>query len=232
MVLAKKYGIDIIERHKPNIGLGPAMDFMFNKHIKSQYLLYLQDDFEFERPIELDRVLWTMDNHSKINLINFSHYKNVRLTDFTSREIPFFGLKMCSYNGWTFTPGIWRMSKVREKWKAVKVRPEGYFTNQFGTHEQRLDPDYCYEHLGAYHYGGMGEPRYVRHLGTTWRMAEWRREEGGKLHWEFQNLERDRAPWLGKLPKRPINPDIKLTDEGRKYLEEQPEYIKDRYGGK
>lgn len=230
--MARQWGFEVVHYYNPGIGLGYSMDYMFRNYITADYILYLQDDFEFERPIELDRVLWTMNKWENINLVNFSHYKNVRETDFESKEYDFDGLKMCGYNGWTFTPGVWRMSKVREKWEAVKVRPEGHFTNQFGTHKERLDQIYCYDNLGVFHYGGMGEPRYVRHLGSTWRMADWRMKDGkpnGTLHWEFQSLKRDRAPWLNNLPERPINPDIKLTEEGKRHLEKQDDYIKERF---
>ena len=84
--------------------------------------------------------------------------------------------------------------------------------------------------IGAYFYGGFGEYRYVRHIGGTWRMADWQRQNnkpGGVVHWEFVNVKRDRSPWLGEFVERPLNKDIKLTDEGKKIYEQQPEHIKE-----
>jgi len=229
--IADTKGFDVIVKHEPKIGLGRAMDYMFKNHIKSKYFVYLQDDWEFERPIELDRIIWTMEQYPQINLVFFSHYKNVR-PEVNSKEYDFNGLKLCSYNGWSFNCGVWRRSIIDKKWGVREVRPEGYFTNQFGTHEQRQDPQYCYDNIGAYYYGGMGEPRYTRHLGSTWRMADWRLENGkpsGKRHWELIDFSEHRAPWLGDLKKRPLNKDIQLEGEWKEKIKEYPKHIQEIY---
>jgi hypothetical protein len=234
--IAKNKKIDLIKSSDPKIGLGRALDYMINNVIPKdkKYLFYLQDDWEFERPIELDRILWTMENNPEINLVLFSHYRNVRPDfEFKSEEYNFDGLKLCSYNAWSFVPGIWRMSKVREKWACREIRPEGHFTNQFGTHEQRLDKEYSYKNIGAFYYGGMGEYRYVRHLGSTWRMADWRLKNGkpsGKRHWEIMSLFRDRSPWLHNLEERPLNKDIQLEDEWKEKIKRTyPKHIQEIY---
>lgn len=228
-------GFNRIQSHNPKIGLGRAMDYMFKNHVRSKYFVYLQDDWEFERPIELDRIIYTMDNNPEINLVIFSHYKNVRPDlEFKSQECDFDGLKLCSYNGWSFACGVWRRSIIDEKWGVRETRPEGYFTNQFGTHEQRLNPQYCFDNLGVYYYGGMGEPRYTRHLGSTWRMADWRLKDGkpsGKRHWEIMSLYRDRASWLGNLPKRPLNKEIQLEKEWKEKIKKYPKHIQEIYNG-
>ena len=85
--------------------------------------------------------------------------------------------------------------------------------------------------------GGLGEYRIVRHIGGTWRMADWRMDQvstqppkpAGVKHWEFMNVERDRAPWLPPLEKRPLNPRIGLTEKGKKILESKPEHIQEIY---
>jgi hypothetical protein len=231
--IAKSEKFDVIEKHQPKVGLGISMDYMFKKHVKSDYFVYLQDDWEFERPIELDRIIWVMENNPQINLIIFSHYKNIRPDwEFKSKEYDFDGLKLCSYNGWSFNCGVWRRNIIDKKWRVREIRPEGYFTNQFGTHNERLDSDFCYKNIGAYYYGGIGEPRYVRHLGSTWRMADWRLENGkpsGKREWEIMSLKRDRAEWLGDLPKRPLNDDIRLPNEWKEKIKEYPKHIQEIY---
>jgi hypothetical protein len=128
------------------------------------------------------------------------------------------------------------MSKVREKWRPRKIRPEGYYQNAFGTNEERQNHDHLLKNVGAFMYGGLGEYRWVRHTGNTWRMADWQVKNNnyqptGVLHWDFVNIERDRAPWLGKLIERPVNRKIKLNKEGREAIKNQPDYIKDMYEG-
>ena len=230
---AENNGFDVIAKHEPYWGLGFAMDYMFKIHIEADYIFYLQDDFEFERPVELDRILWVMERNKKINCITFNKYRNMKPNPpFVDKEYDYDGLKLCIYPGWQFIPGVWRMSKVREKWRPRKERPEGYWQNSFGNHEKRQIYDHLEIDVGAYMYGGLGEYRYVRHIGGTWRMADWQRENnnpGGVRHWDFQSLERDRSPWLGRLSERPLNPDIPLNDLGKELIENQPEYIKEMY---
>ena len=230
---ANSKGFQVTES-KPNIGLGLAMDLMFKK-TKAEYVLYLQDDWEFELPVDLDRILHIMDNHQEINCVTFNKYRNMKKLDgFEDKEYIFDNQRFCIYGGWQFLPGVWRMSKVREKWRVREIRPEGYFQNSFGTHNQRLNHEFLEKNVGAYMLGGMGQYRYVRHIGNTWRMADWRMKHGkpgGTLHWEFMNIKRDRAPWLGEMPERPMNHDIKLNSEGQKFLEGQEKYIKERYNG-
>ncbi len=231
---AKSQGIHV-ESSLPKLGLGYAMDKMF-KMIESDYVFYLQDDWEFERPVELDRILWTMERNKKVNCITFNKYKNGEdNTGFAYKDYLYDGLPLSIYPGWQFLPGLWRMSKVREQWSPRKIRPEGNFQNSFGDNDKRMnDRPYLEENVGAYFYGLHGEPRYVRHLGGTWRMAEWQVKENnykptGVRHWEFMKWQRDRAPWLGKLTARPLNRGVQLNAEGRKQLESQPEYIKEMY---
>jgi len=225
---------DIVESSLPKIGVGYAMDKMF-KMVESDYVFYLQDDWEFERPVELDRLLWTMDNNPNINCITFNKYRNMKkIEGFEDKEFEYDGMKFCIYGGWQFLPGVWRMSKVREKWSPRKVRPEGNYQNSFGSNEVRQNHDHLLKEVGAYMYGGMGEYRYVRHTGNTWRMADWQLKQNnfkptGCRHWDFMNIERDRAPWLGDMPARPMNRGVGLTAEGRKFLKDQPKYIQEMY---
>jgi hypothetical protein len=225
---------DVVEKSLPKIGVGLAMDKMF-KLVEADYVFYMQDDWEFERPVELDRIIWTMENHKKINCITFNKYKNMNpLEGFEDKEYDFDGLKLCIYPGWQFLPGVWRMSVIRDKWSPRKIRPEGHWQNKFGDNDKRMNRKHLEENVGAYMYGGMGEPRYVRHIGGTWRMAEWQIKTNnfkptGCRHWDFMNMQRDRAPWLGKFPARPLNRGVPLTKKGRELLKEQPEYIQEMY---
>ncbi|MFW6129554.1 MAG: hypothetical protein ACOC56_00130 [Atribacterota bacterium] len=206
---SKKF--NVIERHKPKIGLGPAMDFMFKERIKSEYMFYLQDDWEFERTgIDLDRILWTMDRHKNINLILFNKYKNMgSYAKFPSELHVFDGLKLKLYNGWSFIPGVWRMSKAMQHWKTRKERPECFFTSQFGKPQDRTNPKWVKDNMGIYFYGGDGEPRFVRHLGNSFRVADWQLEggrPGGSLNYECREVETGgyyRAPWLPEIEARP-----------------------------
>jgi len=200
--LKAKGEIDEIHTADPPRGLGMALDYMIGNHIKDKYCLYFQEDWEMERPVDLDELIWIMEDHPQINQVYFNKIRNTGGT--TGRQHHFNGVNLCISHHWAFLPGIWRMSKVREMWKATATRPEGHFTNQFGGHEQRMNDDWCEKNMGSYIYGETGAFRYARHLGNNWRMASWRLENGkpGGRH----SVDMDvpyMGPWI-KYKDRPI----------------------------
>jgi hypothetical protein len=233
---AKSQNFEVVVS-QPFKGLGNAMKEMFLNHTKSDYIFYLQDDWEFERPVDIDRILWTMNQNPKINCITFNKYRNMKPTEFVEKEVDFDSLKMCLYPGWQFLPGVWRTSIIKDMWKKYgtrKERPEGFWQNLFGTNDQRQDHNWLEDKVGAYMYGALGEYRYVRHIGGTWRMAEWRRKDtnglpSGEIHWDFMNVDRDRAPWLPPLEKRPLNRSVKMSKQGIEYYEKADSHIKEIY---
>lgn len=197
---------NIIEQSN-GIGLGKAISKMI-KYFDTEYMFYLQDDWELERPVELDRIVWTMENHKKINNVILPKMKiPAKMNKIEQLPFNYDGLDLALTNGWFLNPGIWRTKIVKDKWTNLgSVRFEGNFTNKFGTHEQRSNLKYCEDNLGAYFLGKTGEYRYVRHLGDTWRMASWRLENkkpGGNVLSEIGNLPH-MAPWLN-YKKRLIN---------------------------
>ncbi len=192
--------------HNPPIGLGKALDIIIKNKLKNKYCFYLQEDWEFERPIDLDQILWVMDRNEKINLVVFNKINNIKiLNKAVQKEYDYDGLKMCLYHQWSFMPGIWRISHVKKYWKCRVERPEGYFTNSFGSHAERLSNKFCEEKIGAYLYGHQGDYRYVRHLGNNWRMAKWRLKNGkpSGVHDENRMDLPYMAPWI-KYEKRPV----------------------------
>jgi hypothetical protein len=218
--------------HNPKIGLGPAMDYMFRNHIKSKYMFYLQEDWEFERPIDIDQILWVMDKNPKINLVFFNKYVTYRsINGFPQEEHRFNGLDLCLYPAWTFLPGIWRMPFVRPKWRTTYNKPEAFFTQVF---DGRNNPKWAKEHLGAYIYGKRGDPRAVRHLGNSWRMASWRLENGqpgGMIEWDVQDLQ-FKPKWHPLTPGVPLNQGVGVKEE--KFvamLQEEPPEIQEALKG-
>jgi len=206
--------IHTIDIDNPPLGLGRTLTRYFKGRLKSKYLFYLQEDWEFERPIDIDQIMWVMDNNPHINMIFFNKIKNNGVIAKMSQEPRnFSGLDVCVYHGWSFLPGIWRREFVeKQMYKSGgsfrPERPEGAFTNSFGTHDGRIDTTFCEKNIGAYIYGSVGDFRYVRHLGNDWRMAKWRlegpprRETPGGRHSEDMDVPY-MAPWVPYL-KRPV----------------------------
>lgn len=179
--LKSKGEIQVIDQDAPAKGLGWTLDYYIKNRFKSNYVFYMQEDWEFERPIDIDQITFTMDKHPKINLIFFNKIRNSGVINKQEqKEYTYDRLKCCLYHGWAFLPGIWRLPFVRKHWQYSSYKPEGNFTNSFGNHDQRSSVAYCEKNIGAYIYGPQGDSRYVRHLGNDWRMAQWRLEGQGK----------------------------------------------------
>lgn len=197
----KAFGeIHNIYHHTQPIGLGPVMNEHIMTRSKSKYMFYIQEDWQFEMPIDIDRILWVMDQNPKINCIFFNKQINNKVINKQEQpEYEYSGMKMCLYHAWPFLPGIWRMDFVKKKWCTRNERPEGYFTNTaFGSHDVRSSVEYCEKNMGVYMYGKQGEYCYVRHIGNDWRMASWQLQNGqpGGVHDPEQMDKRFQAPWV------------------------------------
>jgi hypothetical protein len=215
-------------QHKPRVGLGPAMDYMIKQHIKSKYMFYLQEDWEFEQPVDIDRILWMMDRNDDVNLVFFNKYITYKsINKFPQEHCRKDNVDLCLYPAWTFMPGLWRMPFVRPKWRTRYQNPEAYFTQVF---DNRNDPQWCRKNMGAYIYGRRGEHRYVRHLGNSWRMASWRQENGhpgGMIEWDVQDLP-FKPPWHPLTPDVPLNKAVGVKEERFiKMLREEPPEIQE-----
>jgi len=226
MVYLKKNNISF-DTHNPCLGLSKSMDFMFKK-VKTPYIFYLQDDWEFERPIDVDRLLWVMENNKNVNCIFFNKWRNFKImNEMIHTQYTYDGVDMCLYHAWSYLPGIWRMSKVREYWDIEKIYSEGTFINRFGNHKERTDVKFCEEKIGAYTLGKSGDYRYIRHIGGDWRMEKWRLENGkpggcndnDKMDYPF------RAPWLTIMEKRPTYKSKYSKEEIEKILSEEPKEV-------
>jgi len=86
--------------HNPSIGLGKAMDFMFKNHCKSKYLFYLQDDWEFERHIDVNYMIYAMEENPGVNMIGLNKIKNNgSINGAAQPQYTYSGLDMILYHG-------------------------------------------------------------------------------------------------------------------------------------
>ena len=214
--ISKQSDINDYRVSNPRKGLGNTLTHYFTKPIfQSKYIFYLQEDWEFERPIDIDQVIYVMEQNPKINLIFFNKIRNSGVINKQRQtQHTFSGLDVCLYHSWTFLPGIWRTDFVRQMMfksggRFQPEKPEGNFTTRaFGSHDKRADEAYCMNSIGAYIYGKTGEHRYVRHLGNDWRMAAWqlqgpKRNIPGGNHRSRHDLPY-MAPWV-PYPERPTS---------------------------
>ena len=216
-LVKSKYPEITLDTDIPPRGLGWTLEhYLFNR-IQTKYILYLQEDWMFERPIDIDKLVWIMDKNQDINLIFFNKIRNNASINQQKQEmVDYEGYKFCCYHSWTMLPALWRVDFVKKHWpRGVRIKPESAFTQQFGTHNTRTPVDYCRKNIGAYIMGKTGEHRYVRHMGNDWRMAAWQLENasdhggpsgtlvpGGNHNSKTMDLNYI-APWV-PYPETPI----------------------------
>ncbi len=217
--LKRNQAIDEFDLDAPAIGLGTTIErYLRSSRLNGKYTFYIQEDWEFERPIDIDHITWTMDRHDDINLIFFNKIKNNGSINRQKQEqVDYDGYPYCVYHSWTMLPGIWRTGWVRKHWpRNCTHKPEGAMTRQFGLHDHRTSVEYCRENIGAYIYGRTGEFRYIRHLGNDWRMASWQLEgdrqnrPGGNHNSKTMDLDY-MAPWV-PYPERPTQKGDRAND--------------------
>lgn len=202
--------VDEYDTDSPPLGLGPTLGRYLRGRLAKKYVFYIQEDWEFERPIDIDQIIWTMDQYPHINQIFFNKIRNSGVINKQKQEQRRFDkLDCCVYHGFTFNPGIWRTEFVRKNWPSgARNKPEGAFQGMFGNHATRSSVKYCEDMIGSYIYGQQGDHRQIRHLGNDWRMASWRLENHrGKLvpggNHNSETMDKNyMAPWV-PYPKRP-----------------------------
>lgn len=172
----KKIGeFNEIYHHNPSIGLDKSLNYMIKNHVRSDFLLYIQSDYEFERPIDVDQIVWCMEENSHINSILFPTEKNIPVLNKNPQtQITYSGLDLCIYHDWHFLPGIHRTDFIKKQ-----IDND---SNSLGTPQLRANNKYCIENIGAYWLGITNDYRYLRKIDS--------------------NDVSDRAPWLSLLEKR------------------------------
>lgn len=184
----------VIFFHKKPLGLEQSL-LLLMKEVKTPFFFYLQDDWVFERPVELDRILWIMENKPKMNLVFFNKHHNMAIyrKNIKQPEESFQGLdphaKFCLFHSWSFLPGIWRTDFSLNKYeKALKTsKRETAPAKMTETIRSWEEMDRAMhsgnfslfrDKVGSYIWGGHGERRFVRHIGEDHRMESWRLVNG------------------------------------------------------
>lgn len=225
---------DIIINRKP-LGLEKALLNLMDR-VKTPFCFHMQDDWVFERPIELDKVMYIMENIKEVNNILFYKARvpivkdSVLMREYYFAQFPQF---LTLDYSWELMPGVWRTSFAKPMIKeamTIKVnrfRPTqknkfrtapAKITNYLRPKSKRDDMDYLYHNMGVFFWGAWGEPRWCRHIGENARMEAWRLS-GGQPGSENQPQENsavtNMAKWIPfeHIPKIKGRNSIKIMKE-------------------
>jgi len=217
--------------NNPPLGLDKSIINLIDK-VKTPFFIYLQDDWCFERPIELDKVIYMMEKVPQINNILFYKYKVPNTLSGISLKEYYFGQfpqHITLHYTWEFIPGIWRYDFIKPIIKKAMKKEQrtapAKLTHYLRDPSKREDHDYLYNNMGVFMWGCHGEPRWVRHIGENERMESWRMGDDGKPGKENTCQESNviyMAEWIpfNHIPKNPKRNSIriikkKLLERGR-----------------
>lgn len=122
--------VDEYHEFKPNMRLGKVFDQLL-KRLHKQYFIYLQEDWEFLKEIDIDALVNVMDNNPDIGQIWFPKpLEGKTYRDYCGDPVELNGVHLIPYDSWAFLPHIARTAFVRDAWNdnmKKEARPESPF---------------------------------------------------------------------------------------------------------
>lgn len=185
--LLAKYKVALLCNNPPG-GLSRAFKW-FGSISTSEFIFYLQDDWEAIREIPMLKAIEMMQAYQNVNQIRFNKRKTMAYKGekgeyiFTKEELKLpHGGYLVTSDAWYFNPGLWRAKFIKPFLKKdypskPSQRPFVWKLNQAigNTYKVRkkdklfIGSEYALL-IGTYIYGRIGEPAYFKHLGSNNRM--------------------------------------------------------------
>lgn len=180
--------------NNPPRGLSGAFKW-FADLCSSEFIFYLQDDWEAIREIPILESIELMDKYSFINQIRYNKRKTMAYKGekgewvFEKKELEFDNYYLVTSDSWYFNPALWRASFILPFLKIdyplkPSQRPFVWKLNQalglaYKVKKERkkfVGLDFSNK-VGTYIYGKIGEAPYFRHLGannrTQFKSKKW-----------------------------------------------------------
>ena len=160
--------------HSIRGGIGTAL-LKMDKFLKTDYYFLLEHDWQFERRIDLKKIIAMMDKYSqKIHYIRFNKRRNTpQKFDHTLQPSYRYGIRMLKSSAWSNNPHIGRTAKLKKEWlKHI----QGNTGNSLGVEDKlhalyqkdikELGFEKAQSKWGVFLYGQMEEERVVFHLNS------------------------------------------------------------------
>jgi len=138
---------------------------------QAKYFIHWEDDHIATRDINLDVCVKILEENKDVNQIAFNKRATMgNIKTWHKKEVIRSNQILTTSPHWRYTPAIWRVDFIQEKWKKwVKS-----FRNSDNSHWQvnRLlkkvprNADWVIKNLGTYYFGGIGNERYCASIGA------------------------------------------------------------------
>lgn len=161
----------------PRIGRGQALNKL-RIHAQSDYIIYLEEDWEFIKPVNLDFLLSRLKKNTSINQVCFYDRilrciekpggpEGVDVFKYVVGQFQFNGFSLFVSERWNWLPAIWFTDWVKKRWKFKNHTADKEFNRSLkancGLNE--WDINWLENKIGAYIYSDNDEyiTPYVRH---------------------------------------------------------------------
>lgn len=192
--LIERFGQRVTIRYtnsSPPRRLGPALHWLLGE-VSTDFVLYTQDDHVALRPLPVERALGIMHRYG-LNQIRFNKRDTMdRKGDFVKVESSYEDggatpVTLCTADHWYFQTGLWRASTIRDvvSWwvnagpgvfaehseakinDALNGGMEQYGYPGLASRALWNDPTHRAGTVKTFIWGPVGEPAYIKHIGTS-----------------------------------------------------------------
>ena len=191
--IEREHGVPLVllER-RPGGGLARAV-LRLVEEARTEFVLYTQEDFDFLRPVPVERCLDLMAAH-ELHHVRFNKRKTMRVKGedrpeherFYKVEATYGAEVLCISDHWYFQASLWRTALAREGFAEMASRaPEGksidfcemkfnrWYNTTYGGDVNLRDPLTRQRLLRTFIWGPIAEPAFIRHTGGDRRSQGW-----------------------------------------------------------
>lgn len=181
--------LKLVEKEYPNIEVidSPNSGLKFNywhaiNTIETPFMLFLEHDWEFLHPVELDKVVDVLNKYEYVNLIKLPKRSNMiemkvqdRLWDFEIKyEDRIKELNLTKTSSFATNPHIIRKSKFLNEWKYHLNYPNSNHNSielplrdKYRDEIKNFGFDEVHQRWGCYNYGAPNALKYITHLDAS-----------------------------------------------------------------
>lgn len=154
----------------PRQGRGPALNKL-KPYIKTDFIFYTEEDFEFMRYINVDKLIDIMEKYKIINQIGFSNrYWPIIPKPGCNGDDSYFyeprefdDITLLVSERWLWFPSIWRKSFIWKYWNFSSHKTNHSLNKKIKGNEWSYgcDCDWLEEKIGSYLLDGIGENPWI-----------------------------------------------------------------------
>lgn len=138
--------------------------------IGAKYYFNFEDDWIFDQPVNIDKIIELMENNIGINQVAFHKRIPIDRNDFNKWELKVDGIDLITNIHWTVIPSIWRVSFAK-RFLDIEIAPTNNASGIFNKilKKENYPAHWIIGNVGSYYLGSIQDPgsKYVTHIGNN-----------------------------------------------------------------